>query len=201
MTTHNRLFPIFLKLSGRAVLIVGAGPIAGSKLSALIDTGAQIHVVAPSIHPEIERAGVQLSRREFRPSDLDRIWLVVAAATPAVNQQVAEAAEQRHVFVNAVDDPSHASAYLGGVTHRAGVTFAISTEGRAPALAGLLREGLDAVLPEADLETWMADAAEMRKKWQKDGIPMADRRPQLLRALMKRYDRSSCGRIGCPRPL
>ncbi len=187
MTTHN-LFPIFLKLAGRSVLVVGGGPVATSKLGALIDAGAQIHVVAPRINAEIERMAVRLSRREFRPSDLAQTWLVVAAATPDVNRQVAEEAERRHVFVNAVDDPGHATAYLGGVTRRAGVTFAISTEGRAPALAGLLREGLDAVLPEADLEAWMAEAAEMRTQWGRDGVPMADRRPQLLRALMKRYD-------------
>ena len=188
MTTHNRLFPIFLKLSGRSVLVVGAGPVAASKLGALVDAGAKIHVVAPIIDPAVERRGVRLSQREFRPSDLDDAWLVVAAATPGVNLQVAKEAEQRCVFVNAVDDPSHASAYLGGVTHRAGVTFAISTEGRAPALAGLIREGLEAVLPDAELEAWMAAAADMRTQWRRDSIPMADRRPLLLRALMKRYD-------------
>ena len=188
MTTQNRLFPVFLKLSGRSVLVVGAGPVAASKLAALIDAGAEIHVVAPTIHREIDRTGVRLSRREFRPSDLEDTWLVVTAATPDVNQQVAEEAERRHVFVNAVDDPRHASAYLGGVTRRAGVTFAVSTEGRAPALAGLLREGLDALLPESDLEAWMAEAAAMRARWRRDGVPMVDRRPELLRALMKRYD-------------
>ena len=51
------------------------------------------------------------------------------------------------MFVNAVDDPPNASAYLGGVVRRAGVTFAVSTNGDAPALAGLLREALEAVLP------------------------------------------------------
>lgn len=188
MTTHNRLFPVFLKLSGRPVLVVGAGPVAASKLAALIDAGAEVHVVAPTIHREIDRMGVRLSRREFRPSDLEDTWLVVTAATPDVNQRVAEEAERRHVFVNAVDDPDHASAYLGGVTRRAGVTFAISTEGQAPALAGLLREGLDALLPEADLEAWMAEAAAMRTQWRHDGVPMADRRPLLLRALMERYN-------------
>ena len=77
MTTHDRLFPIFLKLSGRSVLVVGAGPVAASKLAALVEAGARIHVVAPRINPDIERMGVRLSRRKFRPSDLDspRGWL------------------------------------------------------------------------------------------------------------------------------
>ena len=187
MTIHNRLFPIFLKLSGRSVLVVGAGPVAASKLGALVDTGAKIHVVAPTIDPEVERRGVRLSQREFRPSDLDDIWLVVAAAPPDVNLQVAKEAEQRCVFVNAVDDPSHASAYLGGVTHRAGVTFAISTEGRAPALTALLRKGLDAALPEEELEAWVAEADRLRQTWKANDVPMHDRQPQLFKALKNRY--------------
>ena len=60
----------------------------------------------------------------------------MAAAPPEVNREVAAAAEERRLFVNAVDDPAHASLYLGGVVRRGGVTAAISTDGRAPALAG-----------------------------------------------------------------
>lgn len=191
MTPPSHLFPIFLKLSGRSVLVVGAGPVAASKLGALIEAGAKIHVVAPEIVPEIEQMGLQVSRREFRRSDLDQAWLVVAAATPDVNRTVAEEAELRQIFVNAVDEPEHASAYLGGVTRRAGVTFAISTDGRAPALAGLLREGLDTLIPEGDLETWLSDADELRAQWRRDDVPMADRRPQLLRALVQRYHREA----------
>jgi len=188
MTTQNRLFPIFLKLSGRAVLVVGAGPIAEGKLTALIEAGAKVRVVAPETTRAIDSMGVDISRREFRPSDLEGAWLAVAAATPEVNRQVADAAEHRHVFVNAVDDPRNASAYLGGVTRRAGVTFAISTDGRAPALAGLLREGLEAVLPDSDLDAWVTEAERMRERWRKGDVPMAKRRPELLRALVKRYD-------------
>ena len=188
MSDQNHLFPLFLKLSGRAVLVVGAGPVAEGKLKALLAAGAAIHVVAPEATEAIDRMGVRISRREFRPADLEGVWFVVAAATPAANRRVAEEAERRNVFVNAVDDPDNASAYLGGVTRRAGVTFAISTNGHAPALAGLLREGLDAVLPESDLRTWVAEAKRMRERWRAERVPMADRRPALLRALMKRYD-------------
>src|SRR5213079_1221246 len=100
---------------------------------------------------------------------------VVAAATPAVNARVARAAEARRIFVNAVDDPPNATAYLGGVVRRDGVTIAISTSGDAPALAGLLREGIHAVLP-ADLDRWTTAAREARRDWKARGIPMAERR-------------------------
>ena len=51
--------------------------------------------------------------------------------------------------------PPNASVYLGGVVRREGVTVAISTDGRAPALAGLLREAIDALLP-AELQAWLS---------------------------------------------
>jgi siroheme synthase-like protein len=180
------LFPVFLKLSARRVVVVGAGPVAASKLHALLQAGADVIVVAPEVHPAMRAAGVRIEAREFRPADLDEAWFVVAAATPQVNAAVAREAARRRLFVNAVDDPDHASAYLGGVVRRAGVTIAISTSGEAPALAGVLREGLDAVLPD-DLERWTASARAMRARWKADGVPMSERRPQLIQALKELY--------------
>ena len=187
------MYPVFLSLTGRPVVVVGGGPIAASKIDGLLAEGAHVTVVAPEIRPEIERraevaAEVTIVRRPFEPQDLDGAWWVVAAAPPDVNRRVGEAAAARRLFVNAVDDPAHATAFLGGVVRRAGVTVAISTDGRAPALAGLLREALDAALP-ADLERWMAAADEARREWKRDGVPMERRRPQLLERLNALYAR------------
>ena len=180
------LFPTFLKLGGRHVLLVGGGPVAASKLRALLDAGALVRVVAPTIVLEIASAPVETVLRPFEPSDLEGVSFVVAAAPADVNRQVAIAAHERGLFVNAVDDVESASAYAGAVLRRAGVTIAISTEGEAPALAGLVREALELVLPE-DLEDWMACAREARRKWLAEGVPMAQRRPLLLNALNERY--------------
>ena len=181
------LFPAFLKLKGRRVLVVGGGPVAASKLSSLQAAGAELVVVAPDVCEAIPSAGVTVIERPFQPSDLDGVWFVVAAAPPAINRQVADEAERRQIFVNAVDDPSNASVYLGGVVRRAGVTLAISTDGAAPALAGLLREAIDYMLP-ADLSTWTARAHEMRQSWRARGVPMPSRRPELLEALNELYE-------------
>jgi uroporphyrin-III C-methyltransferase / precorrin-2 dehydrogenase / sirohydrochlorin ferrochelatase len=202
-------FPVFLRLSGRRVLLVGAGPVGASKLQGLLDAGALVTVVAPEIVPEIEQAAanqasvsaaaaapapaITLEKRPFDVSDLDGVWYVVAAATPAVNRAVAQAAEERHLFVNAVDDPPNATAYLGGVLRRGGVTVAISTDGHAPALAGLLREGLDALLPQ-ELAEWLDEARAVRKKWLADGVPMEERRPLLLKTLNEIYARRATAR-------
>ena len=182
----RELLPIFLHLRGRRVVLVGAGPVGASKLAALLAAGAEVRVVAPDIHPDVETAPVTIERRAFEPSDLDDAWLVVAAATPEVNRAVAQAAEERRLFVNAVDDPPNATAYLGGVVRRDGVTLAISTSGEAPAIAGMLREGLDALIPR-ELSAWMDTARAARVAWRRDGVPMEQRRPLLLKALNRLY--------------
>ena len=168
-------------------MVIGAGPVAASKLAALQSAGAEIVVIAPEVCEAVAAAGVRIERRRFVPSDLDEAWFAVAAAPPEVNRRVAEEAERRRVFVNAVDDPSNASVYLGGVVRRGGVTFGISTDGAAPALAGLLREALDALLP-ADLGAWRACADELRRSWRERQVPMEARRPELLQALNALYE-------------
>lgn len=181
-----QLFPVFLKLSGRKVLVVGAGPVAHSKLAALLAADARVTVVAPEVRPEIAGLPVTVHRRAFVESDLDDAWFVVAAAPPEVNRAVAKAADERHVFVNAVDDPPNASAYYGGIVRKSDVTIAISTAGRAPALAGLLREALEHMLPD-DLDAWLREADSARRVWLDHRVPMEERRPRLLDALNALY--------------
>ncbi len=205
------LIPVFLKLAGRPVLLVGGGRVAEGKLHQLLAAGARVRVVAPEVGASIRAAAVvkivetvetlesvEIAERCFVPADLDGVWLVVAAATPEVNRAVADAAEARRIFVNAVDDPANASAFLSGVVRRDGVTIAISTSGEAPALTALLREALDAVLP-ADLKAWVSHARDERVIWRRERVPIEQRKPLLLRSLNRLYpsppDRpaDSCG--------
>jgi uroporphyrin-III C-methyltransferase/precorrin-2 dehydrogenase/sirohydrochlorin ferrochelatase len=180
------LFPAFLKLDGRDVLLVGGGSVAAGKLAALLAAGARVTVVAPEIGDELLRPGVQILKKPFEPADLDGKWFAIAAAPAEVNRQVAEAAGDRRIFVNAADDRDAASAYLGGVVRKGNVTIAISTEGRAPALAGLLREALEALLPD-ELARWTDLAEQQRERWRAERVPMRERRPLLLHALEQLY--------------
>src|SRR5207237_1381542 len=180
------LLPLFLNVTGRQVVLVGGGRVAAAKLRQLLAVGARVRVIAPEISNDLEEVArpfqgrdrgaespapqLNLTYRPFAPSDLDDAWLVVAAATPEANREVAHAAEQRRLFVNAVDDPANASAYLSGVVRRDGVTIAISTSGDAPALTALLREAIERLLPH-DLRVWM-DAARGRAR----AVRRADRR-------------------------
>jgi siroheme synthase-like protein len=193
------LFPTFLKLGGRRALLVGAGPVAAGKLQGLLDAGAAVRVVAPEIVASIASAPVEVARRRFEPSDLEGVSFVVAAAPSEVNRQVADAAHARGIFVNAVDDVASASAYAGAVVRKAGVTIAISTDGEAPAIAGLVREALEALLPD-DLDRWMTTAQEARREWLEKKVPMEERRPLLLEALNELYQRrAAAAGAGGPR--
>ena len=186
----HSLYPTFLKLAGRRVLLVGAGNIATAKLGPLLAAGADVTVVAPAVDDRIaaaaELAPITVRRRAFTPTDLDDVWFVVAASTAAVNAEVANAAEARRVLVLAVDDVDNATAYGAGTLRRGGVTIAVSTEGRAPALAGLLREGLEALVPE-EIGDWVETARALRAGWRREGVPHVRRRPLLLAALNQLY--------------
>src|SRR5258705_11422580 len=116
------LLPLFLKLAGRRVVLVGAGPVAAGKLDALARAGAEVRIVDPAA---------------FQPADLDEAWLVVSAADAEVNRRVAAAAEARRGFVNAVGDPPNPSAPLGGVIRPPGVAKGTSPRAEAPARPGV----------------------------------------------------------------
>lgn len=178
------LFPAFLDLRDRPVLLVGGGTVAAQKLKPLLEARARVTVVAPDLVPAIIDAGVTVYRRPFAPHDLDGCWYAVAAAPPAVNAEVQREGEARRVFVNAVDDPAHATAFAGSCIRRGPVTVAISTGGQAPALARLLREALERLLPES-LTEWTAVADTLRTAWRREGVPMQERTGDLLRALVE----------------
>jgi siroheme synthase-like protein len=191
-----RLHPLFLSLEGRSVLLVGGGPVSLEKARQLAGTGARVRVVAPEVLAELASVVHEVSLRPFEERDLDGVWLVYAAAPPHVNRAVQRAAEARRLFVVAVDDVGASSAFGAGVLERAGVTLAISSAGRAPALVALLRRALEAVLP-AELDEWMALAEAERARWKEARVPIGDRRPLLLRALVALHEPA---REPSPRP-
>jgi uroporphyrin-III C-methyltransferase/precorrin-2 dehydrogenase/sirohydrochlorin ferrochelatase len=176
------LFPAFLDLVGRRVLVVGGGSVAASKIPRLVEAGAHIVVVAPQLVADIEHLPVDIHRRQFAPADLDGCWYVVSAAPPSINADVVREAEARGIFVNAVDDPQHATAFAGSGFRRGPVTVAMSTGGEAPALARVLREALERLIGR-DVEDWTALAAALRHDWRRERRPMNERRDGLLEAL------------------
>lgn len=186
------LLPVFLKLQGRTVVVVGAGPVAERKVTALLEAGARVRVVAPEATDDLVALGregrIEWRAGRFEEADLDGAWLVFAAtADAAVQRVVSDAAAARHVFCVAVDDPAHASAYSGAVVRRPPFAIAISSSGATPALTRLVREVVEAVLPSDD---WIARAETLRARWLADGTPMNERFEQLVRELLDRGPRT-----------
>lgn len=181
------VYPLFLRLRGRRVVVVGAGSVGTRKIRELCEVGAEVSVISLAASPEVEQlareGSVALERRTFLPTDLDGAWLVIAATNdPASNRVISEAAEARRVFCNAVDDPPNASAFFGSVIRRPPFLVAISSSGEAPALSRLLREVLDSALPE---ERWIEQARGLRRRWKAEGTPMGDRFGQLVAVIAK----------------
>jgi siroheme synthase-like protein len=148
------LFPAFIKLKGRACLVVGAGAIAESKINSLLDAGARVMVVAPEateVARELAAAGqIEWNPREFLPDDLRGIFLVVAATSHReINHAVYLEAQARGILCNAVDDPPNCDFFFPAVVRRGPLQIAISTSGESPALAQLLRQGLEENLDES----------------------------------------------------
>lgn len=144
------LYPIFLDLTGRNVLVVGGGAVAARKVSGLLRAGARVSVVAPEVCEaleEKEREGpVRILRRPYRASDLEGRWLVVAATDePELNRAVSEDAAGARLFCNVVDQPALCSFQVPAIVRRGLLQIAVSTGGASPALARRIRLALEEV--------------------------------------------------------
>jgi len=145
-------FPAFLDLDARNCLLVGAGGVAARKARLLLAAGAALTVVAPRAGEAIEsmaREGrLRLRRREFRDSDLEGQWLVIAATGDEVLQRkLRRAADSARVFCNCVDDIDNSSYITPAIVDRSPVVVAISSAGTAPVLARRIRAQIESLLP------------------------------------------------------
>jgi siroheme synthase-like protein len=182
------LYPINLSLAGRRVLLVGGGVIASHKAIALAEAGARITVVAPFVSESLRALAEQVEPRPFEDRDVEGVSLVVSAAPADVNRAASVAGHARGLFVLAVDQPVDASAQSPALIRRGKLLVTISTDGAAPALSGLVREALEALLPDDDtVSAWLELAGRAREAWKRDVLPHAQRRPLLLAALNTLY--------------
>ncbi len=145
-------YPIALTLEGKRCLLVGGGEIADGKLDALLLAGADIVVVSPEVRPRIAEfaaAGrITLHRREYRSSDLDGAFLVIAATDDRpLNAAIVTEARAARILANAVDDIPYCDFFAMAIVRRGELQLGISTNGRSPAFARWLRERFDAELP------------------------------------------------------
>ena len=188
--------PIFCRLDNKPVLLVGGGEVAERKARLLLDAGAHLTVVAPELDPELAElaanGSIEWLAGEFAPAQLTGKWLVVAATDRReVNALVYQSANQARIFANVVDDPKRSSFIMPSIIDRSPLMVAISSGGKAPVLARLLREKLEALLPQhlgavatfagslrERVKTRFASMGERRRFWER--LLGADRLGQAL---------------------
>ncbi|HRZ27977.1 MAG TPA: bifunctional precorrin-2 dehydrogenase/sirohydrochlorin ferrochelatase [Spirochaetota bacterium] len=147
-------YPVMLNIEGRRIAVVGGGEVACRKVKDLLGAGAEVLVIAPEIHPEIEKmAGempdrLSLRRRPYERGDIEGVSLVFSAADdPAVNAAVYAEASERNIFINAVDDPGNCSFIVPSMIKRGDLIIAVSTSGASPSMAARIRREIEKTLP------------------------------------------------------
>ena len=178
-----KLFPMFLKLSARPCLVVGAGIVAESKIASLVEAGGRVRVVAPEATPQVRSWArsnkVEWHQRPFQPDDLEGMFLVIAATSSTeLHERIFEEARRRGVLCNVVDVPALCDFYYPSVVQRGALQIAISTAGLSPALAQRLRKQLeDQFGPE--YEEWVGQLGEARDKLFSTKLDQEERKRRL----------------------
>ncbi len=178
-------FPVMLDLTDRPCLVVGGGAVAQRKVEGLLQVGARVTVVSPSLtHALLAMAtGARLHwrPREYTQGDAAGFVLVMVATDDIrVNGAVAAECRERGIWVNCADDPERCDFILPSVLRRGAVTVSVSTGGQSPTMARLVREELDALLAD-DVAALTEVMAEVRRSLREGGISFhADRWRQAL---------------------
>ena len=169
-------YPIGLELTGRPCLVIGGGAVPQRKVEGLVAAGARVTVVSPSLGPGLLRlateARLRWQPREYAAGDAAGFVLVmVATSDDDVNAAAAAECREQGIWINCADDPARCDFILPAVLRRGPVTVAISTGGASPTMARLLREELEALLPE-DVGAFTEIVAQIRREFREGGISL-----------------------------
>ena len=146
-------YPIFLEMAGRACVVIGGGAVAERKVAALLEVGASVTIVSPSLSAPLEtlaKAGkVRHVGRDYAPGDLAGYqFAFIATGDREVNAAAAREGRERGVWINAVDDPARCDFILPAVIRRGQLLVAVATGGTSPALTRAIREELETYFTE-----------------------------------------------------
>jgi len=177
---------MFVKLTGRQVLVVGAGKVGEPKIGGLLETGARIRVVALEATPAVRewaRSGeIELELRAFANDDLQGAFLVVAAtAARTLNERIYREAQKLGVLCNVVDVPDLCDFFYPSIVRRGDLQIAVSTAGKSPSLAQKIRQQLEKQFGPA-YAAWLAELGETRKLILASGLDK-ERKLDLLHSL------------------
>jgi siroheme synthase-like protein len=161
-------YPVVLELGARPVLVVGGGAVAQRKVDGLLEAGARVTVVSPELTERLatwaREDRIRWLGRSYRRGDaVGHALVFVATDDVALNAEIASAARECGVWVNAADDPRHCDFILPSVLRRGPLTVAVSTGGASPALSRMIREELEAHFSD-DYGVLASVAAQARRE-------------------------------------
>lgn len=167
-------YPIFVELNGKRCLVVGGGNVGLQKVGGLLAAGADLTLVSPDLHPELQKlhddGRFRWVARDYQDGDVDGYDLVMVATDDgAINATVASAARAQKIWVNSADDVPNCDFILPSVVRKGQIVVCASTGGASPALARRLREELDAYLDD-DFPALANLLAEVRRELRSRGI-------------------------------
>ncbi|HVR76003.1 MAG TPA: uroporphyrinogen-III C-methyltransferase [Planctomycetota bacterium] len=144
----KKLYPLYLKLSGKPVLVVGGGPVALRRTERLLETGARVTVVSPTLVRGLEALRdaerIEWRARKLSPGDAAGMALVfVAAGDPAARNIAREETRERGILLSCADEEEHSDFHVPAVASRGPIQLAVSTGGESPGTASFLRESLE----------------------------------------------------------
>ena len=155
-------YPVFLKVEDQLCVVVGAGRVGERRVRGLCDAKARVRVVGVTategILKLVDEGVIHLYQRAFEPSDLDGSALVIAATDHVdVNRAVQAAAKCRGILFCGADRHTDSDFIVPAVVRRGDLQVAISTGGKSPAYAALLRREIEAFLDDGQLLDLMTD--------------------------------------------
>jgi len=144
----SRFYPILVDLQGKRALVVGGGKVAQRKIETLLEHGASVQVIAKELTAKLAELRnyekIEFLGDEFSEAFLEGAFLVFAATDDAsLNRRVSQAAQQRGLLVNAVDQPADCNFIVPSVLSRGDLLIAVSTSGKSPAFARKVRVELE----------------------------------------------------------
>lgn len=178
-------YPLFLNLKGRPVAVIGGGAVAERKIATLLKAGAAVTVISPTLTSrlvrwEAEKRIIAL-RRSYRRGDLGRAALVFAATDHSVvNEAVAREAKRKRIPFNLADRGASDGFIVPAVFSSGGMTIAVSSGGKSPALAKQIRNYLKDRL-NAEERYWVELLSQIKRTLIKKKISLKRRREILNR--------------------
>ncbi|SNZ08582.1 precorrin-2 dehydrogenase / sirohydrochlorin ferrochelatase [Persephonella hydrogeniphila] len=182
------LFPMFIDIKNKKVLIVGGGMVALRKIEKLIPFDPDLKVISIDFHPEtykiIKENSIPYEKRAFSFSDLDNVDIVIVAVDDIdLQREIFEKTRDKNILVNSVDSPDYCDFIFPAYVKRGEIVIGITTSGNLPGLSAKLRKHIEKTLPE-NLEEIFEQIKRVREKLPKG----EERQKKILQLIDKLFE-------------